>query len=147
MAADSDALERRIAMLESRIAALTALISASPSGALTINAPGGVSISAGGALTLSAGGHLAMTAGNRMNLTSSREIGLESRDIWLAASVDTTMESGQTFSVDCRDGSLDMKRDGSVVVKGKDVTIQASGKINAKASSDVVLRGSKILQN
>ncbi|PZU86745.1 MAG: hypothetical protein DI527_19640 [Chelatococcus sp.] len=147
MAADSDALERRIAMLESRIAALTALISASSSGALTINAPGGISISAGGALTLSAGSHLGMTAGNRMNLTSGREIGLESRDIWLAASVEATVESGQTVSIDCRDASFGLKKDGSAVVKGKDVTIQASGKINAKASSDVVIRGSKILQN
>ena len=32
-------------------------------------------------------------------------------------------------------------------LKGKDVTIKASGKINVTASSDVVIKGSKIKQN
>ena len=41
MATDSDALERRIARLESQLAALTAMISATPGGALAITAAGG----------------------------------------------------------------------------------------------------------
>jgi type VI secretion system secreted protein VgrG len=40
-----------------------------------------------------------------------------------------------------------MKKDGTIVVKGKDITIEGSGKINVKASSDIVMKGSKILQN
>lgn len=43
--------------------------------------------------------------------------------------------------------SLTMKKDGTIVLKGKDITIDASGKINAKASGDLVMKGNKILQN
>ena len=38
-------------------------------------------------------------------------------------------------------------RDGSITIKGKDITIDGSGKINVKASNDIVMKGSKILQN
>jgi type VI secretion system secreted protein VgrG len=40
-----------------------------------------------------------------------------------------------------------MKKDGTIVIKGKDITVEGSGKINVKASSDIVMKGSKILQN
>lgn len=147
MAADTDALERRIALLEARLGALTALISATPAGALAITAPGGMSITAGGALAVSAGGNVSLVAGSRMSLASGREITLDSRDLALTATVEFAVESGQQLGLACRDASLAMKKDGTVSLKGNDVTIQASGKLNAKASSDVVIRGSKIVQN
>ena len=34
-----------------------------------------------------------------------------------------------------------MKKDGTITIKGKDITIDGSGKINVKASSDVVDQG------
>jgi type VI secretion system secreted protein VgrG len=37
-----------------------------------------------------------------------------------------------------------MKKDGTVTIKGKDITLDGSGKINVKASSDVVVKGSKV---
>jgi type VI secretion system secreted protein VgrG len=40
-----------------------------------------------------------------------------------------------------------MKKDGTITIKGKDITVEGSGKINVKASSDIVMKGSKILQN
>ena len=40
-----------------------------------------------------------------------------------------------------------MKKDGTIAIKGKDITLEGSGKINVKASSDVVIKGSKITQN
>jgi type VI secretion system secreted protein VgrG len=40
-----------------------------------------------------------------------------------------------------------MKKDGTITIKGKDITIDGSGKINVKASNDIVMKGSKILQN
>ena len=40
-----------------------------------------------------------------------------------------------------------MKKDGTIVIKGKDITIEGSGKINVKAASDIVMKGSKISQN
>jgi type VI secretion system secreted protein VgrG len=40
-----------------------------------------------------------------------------------------------------------MKKDGTITIKGKDITLEGSGKINIKASSDVVVKGSQIKQN
>jgi type VI secretion system secreted protein VgrG len=40
-----------------------------------------------------------------------------------------------------------MKKDGTITIKGKDITLEGSGKINVKASGDVVIKGSKIKQN
>jgi type VI secretion system secreted protein VgrG len=40
-----------------------------------------------------------------------------------------------------------LKKDGTITIKGKDINLQASGKINIKASSNVTIKGSKISQN
>jgi type VI secretion system secreted protein VgrG len=40
-----------------------------------------------------------------------------------------------------------MKKDGTIILKGKDVSITASGKINANASGDVTIKGSKVSTN
>ena len=42
---------------------------------------------------------------------------------------------------------LDTPDTGTITIKGKDITVQGSGKIGIKASSDVVIKGSKIAQN
>ena len=52
--------------------------------------------------------------------------------------------AGDEIVIVCGDASITMKKDGTVVIKGKDVTVDGSGKINVKASSDVVIKGSKI---
>ena len=47
----------------------------------------------------------------------------------------------------CGKASITMKKDGTIVIKGKDITVEGSGKINVKASGNIVMKGSKILQN
>ncbi|MBN1602722.1 MAG: type VI secretion system tip protein VgrG [Chitinispirillaceae bacterium] len=66
-----------------------------------------------------------------------------------------TLKIGKEWLVDvgdkivfrCGDASITMKKDGSIDIKGKDIKINGSGKINIKASSDVVIKGSKISEN
>lgn len=68
---------------------------------------------------------------------------------------DDSIKAGKNFVVDAGDSvtiktgsaSITMKKDGTIAIKGKDITIEGSGKINVKASSDIVMKGSKILQN
>jgi type VI secretion system secreted protein VgrG len=43
--------------------------------------------------------------------------------------------------------SLVMKKDGTIVLKGRDITIEGSGRINVKAASTVDIKGSKLSQN
>ncbi|GAB4328335.1 MAG: type VI secretion system spike protein VgrG1b [Candidatus Zixiibacteriota bacterium] len=45
------------------------------------------------------------------------------------------------------DASIVMRKDGTIQIKGKDITISGSGKINVKASSNLVLKGAKIDAN
>jgi type VI secretion system secreted protein VgrG len=40
-----------------------------------------------------------------------------------------------------------MKKDGTIQIKGKDITIVGSGKIGIKASGQMTLKGSKIAEN
>lgn len=68
---------------------------------------------------------------------------------------DNTLKVGKNYVLEAADSitlktgsaSITMKKDGTITIKGKDITVEGSGKINVKASSDIVMKGSKILQN
>jgi type VI secretion system secreted protein VgrG len=82
--------------------------------------------------------------------------GDESRDVTGARATqigkDDATKVGKNFVVDAGDSvtiktgsaSITMQKDGTIAIKGKDITIEGSGKINVKASSDVVVKGSKV---
>jgi type VI secretion system secreted protein VgrG len=57
------------------------------------------------------------------------------------------LDAGDSISLKTGSASITMKKDGTITIKGKDITIDGSGKISIKASSDIVMKGSKILQN
>jgi type VI secretion system secreted protein VgrG len=65
---------------------------------------------------------------------------------------DDSIHVGKNFILDADDSvtirtgsaSIVMKKDGTITIKGKDIAIQGSGKIGIKASSDVVVKGSKV---
>jgi type VI secretion system secreted protein VgrG len=57
------------------------------------------------------------------------------------------VDAGDQIVLVTGSASIVMKKDGSITLKGKDITIEGSGKINIKASSDVAIKGSKITQN
>ena len=54
------------------------------------------------------------------------------------------IDAGDSVTIKTGSASITMKKDGTIVIKGKDITIDGSGKVNVKASSDVVVKGSKI---
>lgn len=68
---------------------------------------------------------------------------------------DSVTKSGKSLSIEaadditltCGSSKVVMKKDGTIVVEGKDIFLKASGKINAKASGDIILKGSKINEN
>jgi type VI secretion system secreted protein VgrG len=65
---------------------------------------------------------------------------------------DTSSHSAKKIRITAEDelsikvgkASLTLKKDGTIVLDGKDIQIKGSGKINVKASSDVVIKGSKV---
>ncbi|HEU4456417.1 MAG TPA: type VI secretion system tip protein TssI/VgrG [Longimicrobium sp.] len=57
------------------------------------------------------------------------------------------IDAGDEITIKTGDASIVMKKDGTITIKGKDIKLDASGKINGKASGDVVLKGAKVMQN
>lgn len=45
------------------------------------------------------------------------------------------------------DDAIELRQDGSVVIRGRSVAIDSSGDITVKASGNLVLKGQKISQN
>ncbi len=66
------------------------------------------------------------------------------KDITEKAGKKIVLTAGDEITLKCGDASISMKKDGTIVVKGKDLTLNGSGKINIKASGDVVIKGSKV---
>jgi type VI secretion system secreted protein VgrG len=57
------------------------------------------------------------------------------------------VDVGDEIVLQTGSASITMKKDGTIVIKGKDITLNGSGKINVKASGDVIVKGSKVTQN
>jgi type VI secretion system secreted protein VgrG len=57
------------------------------------------------------------------------------------------LEAADEITLKTGEASIVMKKDGTIEIKGKDITITGSGKIGVKASGDMVLKGSKIAEN
>jgi type VI secretion system secreted protein VgrG len=57
------------------------------------------------------------------------------------------IEVGDEITLKTGSASIVMKKNGEITIKGKDITLKGSGKINVKASKDVSIKGSKISQN
>jgi type VI secretion system secreted protein VgrG len=82
----------------------------------------------------------AITVSGKRTTQISKDDQLEvGKKLLVTAADEIVLKSGQ--------GSITIKKDGTITIKGKDVKIDASGKINGKASSDIVLKGSKVTQN
>jgi type VI secretion system secreted protein VgrG len=54
------------------------------------------------------------------------------------------VDAGEEVVIQTGDASLMMKKDGTILLKGKDILIQGSGKITEKADGDFVIKGSKV---
>ena len=137
------------------------LVSGEKIGCFAITEPDAGSDVAG--MRTTAGTSIGLFAGTALTMNANREISLATRAFEVAASVSVDIDSSKDFaiasgktlavkaadaiSLDAGSADLNLKKDGSVDLKGKDVTIRASGKISATANSDVVIKGSKIKQN
>ncbi|TIL46324.1 type VI secretion system tip protein TssI/VgrG [Mesorhizobium sp.] len=58
-----------------------------------------------------------------------------------------SVEAADDITLKCGSSKIVMKKDGTIIIDGKDITVKGSGKINIKASSDVIIKGSKINEN
>ena len=66
------------------------------------------------------------------------------QDDALTVGKNLVIDAGDSVTIKTGSASITMKKDGTIVIKGKDITVEGSGKIKVKASSDVVIKGSKV---
>ena len=83
-------------------------------------------------------------AGKKIALDAGSEITLQTGEatVTLKKNGDIVI-SGKNLTINTS-GKVDLKADGNVSAKGKDFTVNASGKVNLKASGEVVVKGSKV---
>ena len=113
-------------------------------------------VSVGNSRTLSVGKDESISvAANRTDSIGKNEETTVGKDRRVSVANDDALSVGKRLLIDAGDqitiqtgsASITMKKDGTIVIKGKDITLDASGKINGKASGDIVLKGSKVTQN
>jgi type VI secretion system secreted protein VgrG len=97
-------------------------------------------------ITISGGRTVNITKAEKLTVGDGRTV-VTTGDDKLQVSKKILIDGGDEIMLKSGDASITLKKDGTIILKGKDVTITASGKINAKASSDVIIKGSKIAGN
>jgi type VI secretion system secreted protein VgrG len=122
----------------------------------TVNIGASQSTSVGAGQTLQVGAARSVQVGaaltTKVGADEARDVGGGrgtniAKDDALKVGKNLIIEAGDSVTIKTGSASITMKKDGTITIKGKDITIEGSGKINAKASSDIVMKGSKILQN
>ncbi|MEJ2693404.1 MAG: type VI secretion system tip protein TssI/VgrG [Candidatus Thiodiazotropha sp.] len=57
------------------------------------------------------------------------------------------IDAGDSVVIKTGKASITMKKDGTVTIQGKNITVKGSGVVNAKACKNMILKGKKVLQN
>ncbi len=114
--------------------------------AITVGAAQEVTV--GAARTLTVGAVQATTIGANHSVdVGASESTTVAKDRSVKVGKNMTLDAGDQIVFKTGKASITMKKDGTIVIAGKDITIKGSGKINVKASKNVVIKGKKILEN
>jgi type VI secretion system secreted protein VgrG len=102
-------------------------------------------IEVGAARSVDVGAALSTTVGadESRKVTGGRSTDI-GKDDALKVGKNLVIDAGDSVTIKTGSASISMKKDGTITIKGKDITLNGSGKINVKASSDVVIKGSKV---
>ena len=115
-------------------------LSASAGGKIEQKSGKDFAISAGAKFAAQAKSDFSAGAGGMMSLKSSKDFSAQSDAKGLLGAKDELV-------LQCGSAKIMMKKDGTIEIEGKDITLNGSGKIVATASGDMNLKGSKINQN
>jgi type VI secretion system secreted protein VgrG len=110
--------------------------------------PANLTVSIGANQSVAIGGDSSTTVQrNEVSTVQSNQSLNVGKDLTVVVGKNVVLRAGDSISIVCGAASLTLKKDGTIIIKGKDLTLDASGKLNAKASSDTVIKGSKIGSN
>jgi type VI secretion system secreted protein VgrG len=98
--------------------------------------------------TATVGDNCTTTVGKDQNLKVGKNLSTEvGEDDKRKVGKNLLIEAGDQVVIKCGSASITMKKDGTINIEGKDITIKGSGKIMEEASGTMTLKASKILQN
>jgi type VI secretion system secreted protein VgrG len=80
------------------------------------------------------------------NVGKARTATIDDNDT-LNVGKDLLIDAGDSVTIRTGKASITMKKNGTILIKGKDISVDDDGKTNVKAAGNVVMKGSKILQN
>ncbi len=69
------------------------------------------------------------------------------KDDSLSVGQNLVITAADSVSITTGSASITMKKDGTITIKGKDISIEGSGKIGIQASGDVKIKGQNVFQN
>ena len=105
-------------------------------------------ITVGGAQEITVGALQSTTVGadqrNKVLGNRSSQVG---RDETVKVGKKLVIDAGDEIAIRTGSASIVMKKDGTITIRGKDIKIEGSGKIDVKASKAITMKGQKILQN
>lgn len=114
------------------------------------------SVSVGANQSVNVGANRSIDVGSKLSTTvgadESRKIGggrstEVGKDDALKVAKNLVIDAGDSVTIKTGSASITMKKDGTITIKGKDITIEGSGAIDVKASKNITMKGQKILQN
>ena len=82
----------------------------------------------------------------QVQVGESRTHGIGQNDTLSVGNV-LAITAGSALTITVGSASFVMKKDGTIVLNGKDISLIGSGQINGNASKNIVLKGKNILQN
>jgi type VI secretion system secreted protein VgrG len=89
-----------------------------------------------------------ITIGKDQTLTvSGKRTTSVDKDDNLSVGKKLSINAGDEITLETGSASITLKKDGTISIKGKDITLEASGDIGVKASGKVAMSGSKVTQN
>ncbi|WP_027908496.1 type VI secretion system Vgr family protein [Pseudomonas sp. URMO17WK12:I4] len=88
-----------------------------------------------------------MVGGNESHYVRGERNSRVLKDDNLHVGKNFVLKAGDSITLQTGAASITMKKDGTIVIRGKNISIDGSGAINAKAAKNIVMKGQKILQN
>ncbi len=107
--------------------------------ALAVTVGSSAAENVGGSKKLEVGGNLTETIGGKHGESVGGAYALKADSVAIEAANQITLTAGSAKIV--------LKKSGDILIKGTNITIEASGKVAAKAGGSMVLKGSAIDQN
>jgi type VI secretion system secreted protein VgrG len=114
----------------------------------SINVGAAQEVTVGAARALTVGVDQSTDIGNNLSLSvGDTRTGQIGKDDMLQVGKNLVIDAGDQITVKTGKASITMKKDGTIAISGKDISIKGSGKIDVKASKNITMKGKKILQN